>query len=754
VAWLAVCLTAVLTSGCAAPVRRPLTVTAASPSAAPTQAARTAPAGRPLIGVAFGGGSARGLAHVGVIRWLEEHRVPIDVAAGTSMGGLIGGSYASGMDADELARMVAAIDWDQMFGSSSFAFKNIRRKTDARAFPSRLEFGLKGGIVPPTALDTGQQVEFLLGQIAAPYYDLRHFDDLPTPFRAVAVDLMSATQIVLESGSLAQAMRATMSLPLIFPPVELDGRVLVDGGVMNNVPADVARAMGADRVIAINVGDLTDREGVAYSLLGLSGATLDAVMRASTKRSIASADIIVDVPLSSFGSLDWRRSADLITEGYKAAEAMRDQLLPFAVSADEYDRWSKDRQSRRRRTLPVPAFVTVDGFGADDARRLNAILPRHVGVPLVVEEIERDLDILTGLDRYETITWRLVTNEFGDSGLLVQGRAKPYAPPFMMLGVNLENTTSNDFRITMTARYLAYGAVTSGSELRIDGTLGSNPAAGVELYLPIRSTPLFVAPYAGVSTSTFNAIADDAVFARYESTFWRAGANIGVNLGTQSDLRVGAYVGHIDAEVSVGDPGLPSLSGGEKAAEAIWRLNSQDSPVIPSTGTMARVRLFHVLDYPDVRFGDESIVFRSVTQFSGNTNRFWSFGERNRVFLLGEFGTSFEGTPLPPDKFSVGTPMRLGSYRPGELLGDHYYVGTGGYFRQLGRLPDFIGGPIFAGAWLENGDAFNDWSDATWRTNAGFGIVLDTLIGPALLAGSGGFDGRWRTYIGIGRIFR
>ena len=247
--------------------------------------------------MAFGGGSARGIAHVGIIRWLEEHRVPIDAAAGTSMGGLVGGAFASGMDARELEDFIASLDWDQLFGASSFAHKNIRRKADARAYPSRLEFGLKGGIVPPAALNDGEYVELLLGRIAAPYFGVEDFDDLPTPFRTVAVDLLSAEPVVLRQGSLADAMRATMSLPLIFPPVELNGQVLIDGGTMNNVPADIVKAMGADRVVAINVGDLSDREGVSYTMFGIAGDTIDAMMRASTRRALAAADVVINVPL-------------------------------------------------------------------------------------------------------------------------------------------------------------------------------------------------------------------------------------------------------------------------------------------------------------------------------------------------------------------------------------------------------------------------------------------------------------------------
>ena len=394
------------------------------------------------------------------------------------MGGLVGGAYATGMEPDELQTFITTLDWDQLFGASTFAYKNIRRKADARAYPSRLEFGLKGGIVPPTALNSGEYVELLLGRIAAPYFDMKDFDDLPTPFRTVAVDLLSAQPIIMRSGSLADAMRATMSLPLIFPPTPVNGQVLIDGGTMDNVPADVVKAMGASHVIAVNVGDLSDREGVSYTMFGVAGSTLDAMMRASTRRAIAAADVVIDVPLEKYGSLDWRRAPALIDEGYRAAEAMRDRLLPFAVSEEAFEAWRRTRQARRLKELPTPTFIEADGFVTSDTKRLDALLARHVGVPLDMNALEADIAIVAGLDRYETVTWRMVHDGARGYGLRVHGRAKSYAPPFMMLGMTLENTTSSDFNIAASARYLAFDTVGSGSEWRIDGTVGSNPTLG------------------------------------------------------------------------------------------------------------------------------------------------------------------------------------------------------------------------------------------------------------------------------------
>jgi NTE family protein len=748
-----VLLGTLMCASCAAPLQRATTTPAPARGAAGPPAAVAAQPAR--VGVAFGGGSARGIAHVGVIRWLEEHSIPIDVAAGTSMGGLVGGAFATGMDAAELQAFIDSIDWDELFGASSFEYKNVRRKADARAYPSRLEFGLKDGrIVPPTALNNGQSVELMLARITASYFDLEDFDALPTPFRTVAVDLLSAEPVVLRAGSLADALRATMSLPLAFPPVDVDGRMLVDGGAMNNVPADVVKAMGARRVVAVNVGDLSNREGVDASMFGLASETMDAMMRASTRRALASADVVVNVPLKEYGSLDWRRAPDLIEEGYRAAEAMREQLLPLAVPEADFEAWRSARQARRRTAMPVPTFVQLDGFGASDAKRLDVLLAPHVGTPVNVAGVERDIAAMAGLDRYQSVNWQLTRDPARGVGLRVRGRVKPYGPPFLMLGLTLENTTSNDFRMSASARYLAFDPVGSGSELRIDGTIGSDASVAAELYRPIASTPLFVAPYAGVASSTFDLIQEDAVIARYRQTIPRLGLNVGVNLGPRSDLRLGAYIGRSSASIETGDPGFPELSGKQTGAELAWRLDMQDSPVVPARGAYSQVRLTHILDGPELQADVPLPYDTSLTQLSGSANQMWSLGVRNRLFVYGALGTSFDAAPLPPDQFALGAPFRLGAYDTGEIRGAHGYAATGGYLRRIGRLPDFLGGPVFAGAWLENGDAFDNWRDATWRSNGGAGVVLDTIVGPMILAGSWSFDGRWRTYLNVGRTFR
>ena len=210
-------------------------------------------------------------------------------------------------------------------------------------------------------------------------------------------------------------------------------------------------------------------------MVGVAAETLDALMRANTRTGISQADIIIHVPLDDYGSLDWRKSAELIKEGYDAAESMRDSLLPLAIGEAEYARWKAQRLTRRRIALPSPAFVRVDGFSDSDARRLTQVLARHVGGAFNVDAIESDLTALSGLDRYESITWRIIDNAGGESGLLVEARAKPNSPPILMLALNLENTTSQDFRVTFTSTIsgLRPRRIRLRTPHRRDGRIGS-----------------------------------------------------------------------------------------------------------------------------------------------------------------------------------------------------------------------------------------------------------------------------------------
>ena len=288
---------------------------------------------REKIGLALGGGSSWGFAHIGVLKWFEEHRIPVDFIAGTSMGGLIGGAYATGMNAAEIQQMISGFDWDRAFeGRAPYPFKNFRRKEDRRAFPVNFEIGLRGGLKAPAGLDPVHPVGLLLSRIAYPYSSLTSFDLLPIPYRCVATDMEKAEEVVLGDGSLALAMRATMAIPGVFTPVERNGQILADGGMINNVPADVVRKMGAEVVIAVDVGtELQDRTKF-QSLTGMAAQAISVMIYNRSRQVLQVADLVIAPEIAALPSKDFRESVAIARQGYLAAEARARMLSQFSLS--------------------------------------------------------------------------------------------------------------------------------------------------------------------------------------------------------------------------------------------------------------------------------------------------------------------------------------------------------------------------------------------------------------------------------------
>ena len=706
------------------------------------------------MALALGGGAARGLAHVGVLRWLDEHHVPVDAIAGTSMGGLIGGAYAAGMSPGEIEAMVVAIDWDAMFGASGFRFDHVRRKRDLREYSSRLEFGMKNPIGGPPALNSGQQVGLLLSRITAAYYRPLPFDDLPTPFRAIAVDLHTAQPVIMRDGLLSRAMRATIAMPLTFPPVVAGDQLLVDGGALNNLPVDVARSMGASRVIAVNVADLGRKDKIDTSLLGLVAETMDAMIRANGAANLKAADVEITVPMPGVQPNDYDRARDLIQAGYDAAEAARGQLLPLAVGDQQWQQAAERRRAATITRLPRPSYVRVDGAGPSDTARMQRRLASLKDTDVDIDAIELELSELGGLDRFESVTWRL-DSEGGRDGLVITALPKNYGPPFLFLGGTLENTTSNEFRFGIGARYLAFDVLGSGTELRIDGALGSEPALRAAWYRPIGATPFFIEPVASASTTRISIIEDDRILTEYGRRRILGGLDIGFNPGRLSEVRIGARAGQTDASVRLGDPDLPEFEGDDVTLLGMWTWDTQDDPLLPSRGIHVVSTLTHFLEAPASSMPtDRTSVgvtkFESVATWFRPMNR----ATGGRMFVFGGAGTSFDGHPLEIDQFALGGPARLTAFGIGEARGDHYgYLGAG-YLHRVFRLPDFLGRSVFAGGWLESGSAFDHAPDAKVAVHGSVTIIADTLLGPFFAGASAGIDGKSRFYLGIGRIFR
>ena len=719
------------------------------------------PAGaRPKVGLALGGGSARGLAHVGVLRWFEEHRIPIDVITGTSMGGLIAGAYASGMTPDEIATLMRATDWDLMFvADSPFSYKTFRRKQDKRDYPSQLEFGLKGGFRLPSGINPGQQVALLLDQIALPYWNLGSFDDLPTPYRCVATDLAGGKAVVLGRGPLSQAMRATMAIPGLFTPVNYETQLLVDGGALNNIPADVTREMGASLVVAVNVAADEPATTGPDSMFSLLGKTIDAMMAGGTRKALESADLVIDPNLEGLDSMAWRKSDDLAQRGYEAAAAMAGKLAPYAMSEADYAAFQAARQSRRRTERPVIAFVDVNGLLqplTDDVKQvIGQEFKNQIGVPLDPAVMREDILRVTGTDRYEYLTYRAIERD-GRTGVNVIVRQKTYGPPFLALSLELSNVDSSSFSVNFGGRITTYDVLGAGSELRVDLGLGTHQIAAAELYRPIRrDSGFFVAPRGYFERDGLNLFSGGEYVAQYRTKESGGAIDFGYTTKQRFEMRLGYELSDLRARRYIGDPILPEVAGTQGSSRLQVVFDGQDSPIVPSRGFYSRSTLTHFDRTADVTSAPETTPPENPDHFTqGEVTGTWFRRVRgqDRIFAAYGAGTSFGENPLY-NVFRLGGPLRLGAFRSDEVLGANYALGDLGYLKRIGRLPDVLGGNVFVGSWLETGSAWDEWKDSDWHTNVSAGAVAESLIGP-IFAGASFGKSDWRFFVSIGPLFR
>src|SRR5215470_18018292 len=329
--------------------------------AAPASAAAKTPQHRPKIGVALEGGGALGLAHIGVLRWFEEHHIPVDYVAGTSMGGLVGGFYATGITPEEMQKLIEGLDWRKILGDRTpYEDLSYRRKEDQRAYPNSLIFGLKRGLSAPEGLIAGHQIGLLIDRITLPYYGVSSFDDLPVPFRCVATDLVSGQSHVFQGGRLAVALRSTMSIPGAFSPVREGNAVYVDGGLLDNLPTDVVRQMGAEIVIAVHLESAPVEANDIRSVFSVLNYSVSAVVKENEMRSLELADSIISVPLGEFTTVDYAKSEPIMQRGYDAANTKSRMLETFALNDADWEAYLQARKARQRTELPVPQFVQIE----------------------------------------------------------------------------------------------------------------------------------------------------------------------------------------------------------------------------------------------------------------------------------------------------------------------------------------------------------------------------------------------------------
>jgi NTE family protein len=419
---------------------------------------------RPRICLVLSGGGARGMAHIGVLKVLEDLQIPIDCIAGTSMGAIVGGLYASGMTAKQIDTTMRSLDWQEAFRDApprrDLAF---RRKQDDRNFLVRLPLGLKHGkLLLPKGLIQGQKLQETLRQLTLPFSNTTNFDLLPTPFRAVATDLETGNAVLMEKGDLAIAMRASMSAPGVFAPVELDGRLLVDGGLAENLPINVARAMHADVLIVSDVSFPLQGRTALDSALSISNQMLAILVRKDSDRQRATLgpqDILIEPNLGSATATDFSVPTNVIAGGAAAARDAVAKLSAYSVGDSAYREYLAHRAAREP-GLPAIQFVRVDEDSKRYEETIMAEMQPLVGKPLDLNEVGRRITELYGLGNFETLDYTLVeqpAHPAGRSDTVAAGTTttpaqalppRPATPPMMKAAWSCGRGANPGVRIT------------------------------------------------------------------------------------------------------------------------------------------------------------------------------------------------------------------------------------------------------------------------------------------------------------------
>lgn len=716
--------------------------------ASESQSGTVAP--RPLVGLALSGGGALGLAEIGVIKWMEENHIPVDRIAGTSMGSIIGSMYASGMSPAEIQTFAEKINWDEAFlPEPEYAELSYRRKQDRRDFQVAAALGLKRGLKGPNGLNSGQAAGLLLDRIAFPDVGISTFDDLPIPFRCVATDMQTGEAVVLHDGFLADAVRASMAIPGVFTPVELNGRVLADGGMVQNIPVETVRNMGVDAVIAV---ELHYPPGDVAQLATLSGVLLraiDVMITQNERLSLALAQAKVRVDMKGFTMTDYNRVVELVTLGYNAAASQSVDLLRFAITDPaEWQSYLAERAARKRPPLKKVDKVIVTGADDDTDRRIEQQVSKRLKGSVDLPNLETQLTRIAGTGQFDRLGYEGFTNN-GVPSLRVTAHEKTYGPPFIDLAVNVEGSGVAAFDFSAGARVTFMDILHHGGEWRSDLLFGSNVLAATEYYQPLGQSPLFVAPYLFASKFARNSFSGLTRIAVFGDERAGGGFDIGYNSGRRSEFRLGYQVFEGKLSPLVGAAGLPIVHGstGEFRARFVW--DGQDSPSVPSRGSRFVATASRVLQSPDLT--------HPIGQLDVETSNFLPLGGKTSMFVAASGGTTFRGSAGPFQVFALGGPFRLGAYLPDTFLGNHYGYASLGFRRELYRMPQLVGKNIYWGGWYEAGTAFgtsiSNTGPVVVRGTFNLGLIADTIVGPIALAGSVSPTGQSRANFSVGRLF-
>jgi len=708
----------------------------------------------PKICVVLSGGGARGFAHIGVLRYLEQHHIPVHCIAGTSMGAVIGGLYASGMTADDIEQRMNAVNLRDV------ALDNVARKDltqtlreDDEKYPIAATFGLdKNGISLPLGAIQANQFLQLLHDLTVHIPSDIAFDRLPIPLRVVATDLESGNMVVFDKGPLHMAIRASMAAPGVFAPVEINGRLLTDGGLVRNLPVDIARSMGADVIIAVNIGTPLLPRGDLKSFFNISKQMMNILTEQNVneqKKSLLPTDVLIDPDLGGIGFMDFDQNAAASEIGYQGALANQVQLAALEIPAADYEAQLKARSDPVLKRVRI-AFVEVHSTGKIPADDIKRQLNIQIGSIYDSGSINVRITPLINSRQFDGITQRLVRHG-DDYGVEIDATERSWGPNFVRFGLALVSGFEGQSGFELQIGHRLPWIDDSGLEWRNDLELGTINGIRSELRQPLTVREgVYVAPYINLQQKPLRLYSDNTPIAEYNLNTTQAGLDLGIPIGDYSrtgELRTGLIASHYNLNPKMGvivtqqngqqvtTSNLPWAKMNEYAFHARFTADQLDTPVFPQDGYLVGAELFAGInqDQSDTKAIETHSDLRPYQQLTFNGT--WARSEEDHsVNLSMSAGTRKQsGSPIPGIGLSLGGFQRLTAYQPDQFIGNYLVYGNATYLYRAVQF-GLAGEAAFIGTSLEVGNASSDKSEfelSRLKKSLSVFVGANTFMGPA-----------------------
>jgi len=705
---------------------------------------------RPKVCLVLSGGGARGAAHIGVIKLLEEMRVPIDCIAGTSMGSLVGGAYASGMSVPEMEVLIREITTALLFNEKPPREEEaMRRKLDDRSILFGLELGLRDGeVLLQKGVVSGVQLEAVLRRLSK-VRGVVDFDELPIPYRAVATDLVSGKAVVFDHGDLPQVMRASMSVPAVIAPAQIGDLLLVDGGLTNNLPVDVVRAMGADIVIAVNLGTPLMKREQLGSVLGVTGQMINILTEQNVRASLAMlkpGDVLIEPALGDFSAGDFDHLPKTVPIGEAAARAAAPRLAALSMSPAAYAELRGRQQAPPARPAEVVADIRFPGLARVNPEALLDYLETKPGEVVDEARLDRDLRRIYGLGDFEHVDYQLI-EEAGKQVVSIHALEKSWGPDYLRFGLGLQSDFKGENAFNLAASYRRTWLNALGAEWRTDAQVGQVTYLTTELYQPLGArNGLFLAPRATILRRNLDLFAGDARIARYNLRTAYASLDLGASFTRYGETRVGLAFGRSSATLDTGAPAFEPDPNKVTRAGVTYRaiVDQLSSASFPREGYAASVDVFASLKGLGAR--------DDYTRYDVNAIGAHSWG-RHTLSAAVRFAGRATGDELPTyDLVQWGGFLQQSGLPAGALLGQRLSFGRAVYSDRL--LEQKLLDGLYVGASAEVGRMDQPIVPGNLTGMLYSGAVFfgaDTPIGPVYL-GYGYTSGGFRSaYFFLGR---